>query len=146
MKAYLHIMKAVLLLSLVILGCASVAQNSGDIIRIKFSSLTRGYQELVSITSDSIKISHSQAGAEKIEKVRALKKDEWTEVVKSLQKVTLSEINALESPTNKRTYDGARHSTFTITTKSNQVFTHSFDNEEPHQKLVPLMNIIQNIK
>jgi hypothetical protein len=34
------------------------------------------------------------------------------------------------------------HSTITITTKSGEQFTHSFDDDDPHEKLKPLMREI----
>ena len=138
---YLHVMKFSLLILLA--SCSTIAQNSSDIIRIEFTSLTRGYQETIIITNDSIKVSKAQAREAKIDNARVLKKEEWTDLMKALQKVTLSEISELKSPTMKRAYDGARHSTITITTKTNQVYTHTFDNEEPHQMLMPLMKVLQ---
>jgi hypothetical protein len=138
---YLHVMKFSLLILLA--SCSSVAQNSSDIVRIEFTSLTRGYHETVIITNNSLKISKSQVSEPKIDKARMLKKEEWADIVKALQKVTLAEVSELKSPTMKRAYDGARHSTITITTKTNQVYAHTFDDQEPHQMLMPLMKALQ---
>jgi len=139
-------MKQWFLIMWLLFGCASVAQNSGEIVRIEFSSVSRGYQELVSITADSIKISKSQFGHPAVSKTQVFTNEEWTDVLKSLQNVALKEVNALESPTMKRAYDGARHSTITITTNSSQSYSHTFDDENPHQKLTPLMRIIEKKK
>src|SRR5258705_13264056 len=111
-------MKWSLLAVVLLAGCASVAQkqNSDHIMRIEFSSLTRGYQELVTFTSDSVKFSRTRAGQPKIAEAHALKKNDWQEILKTVQKITLSEIPELKSPTMKRSFDGARHSTITITT------------------------------
>ena len=135
-------MKWSLLAIILLVGCASVAQNSDHIMRIEFSSLTRGYLELVTFTNDSVKFSRTQAGHPKIAKAQALKKNDWQELVKAVQKITLSEVPELKSPTMKRSFDGARHSTITIITDSNQTYIHSFDDENPHEKLKALMNVI----
>jgi hypothetical protein len=137
-------MKLSLLLMVLIIGCASVAQQTSDVVKIEFTSLTRGYQETLVITRDSITYTKSGRGEAAIDQAGKLKnEEEWTALMNSLQKVTLSEIPGLKSPTEKRAYDGARHSTITITTKSNQAYSHTFDDEEPHQKLMALMKLLQ---
>ena len=135
-------MKWSLLAVVLLAGCASVAQNSEHIMRIEFSTLTRGYQELVTFTSDSVKFSRTQAGKPKIAEAHVIKKNDWQELLKVVQKITLSEIPELKSPTMKRSFDGARHSTITIITDSNQTYIHSFDDENPHEKLQALMKVI----
>jgi hypothetical protein len=137
-------MKWSLLAVVLLVGCASAAQqpNSDHIMCIEFSSLTRGYQEYVLFTSDSMKYTRTQAGHTKISKARELKKSEWKDLLKVAQKINLKEIPELKSPTMKRAHDGARHSTITIITDSNQTYIHTFDDENPHEKLKALMNVI----
>ena len=118
------------------------AQKTGDILRIEFNSLTRGYQQLVVITADSIKISTHARGTEEN---KSIKNKDWIHIIKPLKNVSLSDIAELKSPTMKRAYDGARHSTITITTKS-ETYSHSFDDEDPHDKLKPLLKIILDTK
>ena len=142
----MEMMKISLLLWCVIVGCASVAQQSSDVIRVEFSSLARGYQELLVMTSDSIQYSKTEMRQQPVNKPGKMTNEAWAEVIKSLQQVSLTEVPELESPSMKRTYDGARHSTITITTKSNQTYTHSFDDEDPHQKLKQLMKQIQKVR
>ncbi|MBI1767388.1 MAG: hypothetical protein HY015_04475 [Bacteroidetes bacterium] len=115
-----------------------LAQKTADIVRIEFSSLTRGYQELVVITADSLKATTPTQH-------KAIKNKDWTGVIKSLYGVHLNDIEGLKSPTMKRAYDGARHSTITIITKSGK-YSHSFDDEDPHEKLKPLMKVIHDTK
>lgn len=145
-RTYLQVMKSGLIIMLLSAACASVAQHSGDVVQIEFTSATRGYQESILITSDSIHFTKVQAGEPGIDKTRAIKKEEWSDLVAALQKVSLPEVPELKSPTMKRTYDGARNSTITITTKSNQVYAHSFDDENPHQNLMPLMKCIKRLR
>ncbi len=135
-------MKTIILGAILVAGYAVNAQNQNHIMRIEFSSLTRGYHELVIITSDSLKFSRTQASQPKVAKAHALKKNDWNDLVKALEKVTLSEIPELKSPTMKRSFDGARHSTITIATDSKQTYIHSFDDENPHEKLKSLMSVI----
>ncbi|HTH31553.1 MAG TPA: hypothetical protein VL946_09385, partial [Lacibacter sp.] len=73
-------------------------------------------------------------------------KEEWRTLMDCLKKVKLSEVPELKSPTMKRTYDGARHSTLTLITNETTPLTHSFDNEDANEKLLPLMKAIQKIE
>lgn len=119
-----------------------MSQNQEHIMRIEFSSLTRGYQEHITFTSDSMKYSRVQAGHPKVAKARALKKSEWEDLLKVVQKIDLKEMSELKSPTMKRSFDGAKHSTISVITDSNQTFSHLFDDENPHEKLKGLMSAI----
>jgi hypothetical protein len=51
----------------------------------------------------------------------------------------------LPSPTSKRAFDGARHSTITIETTLGKSYTHSFDDKNPHPGLMELMEAIVQI-
>ncbi len=135
-------MKSILLISILMAGYSVVSQNQENIARIEFSSLTRGYQEHVVFTVDSMKHTRVQAGHPKVSNARELKKSEWHDILKVVHKINLKEVPELKSPTMKRSFDGARHSTITITTNSNQTYIHSFDDENPHEKLKALMGVI----
>ena len=135
-------MKSILLASILMAGYSAVSQNQEQIARIEFSSLTRGYQEHVVFTIDSMKHTRTHAGHPKVSKARALKKSEWEDMLKIAHKIDLKGMSELKSPTMKRSFDGARHSTITVTTNSNQSYSHSFDDENPHEKLKGLMRII----
>jgi hypothetical protein len=43
----------------------------------------------------------------------------------------------------KRAFDGADSSEIVITLKDNTSYKHRFDNEDPHESLISLMNIIK---
>ena len=116
-------------------------QSTGSIIRIEFSSLTRGYQELIVITEDSIRISTQGRTKEN----KSIENQDWANIIKALKNVKPTDIAGLKSPTTKRAYDGARHSTITVMTKSG-TYSHSFDDEDPHEKLKPLMKVIHDKK
>jgi hypothetical protein len=135
-------MKSILFSSILLASCIAMSQNQEHIIRIEFSSLTRGYQEHVAFTRDSMKYSRVQAGRPKVAEARVFKKSEWEDLIKVAQKINLKEIQELKSPTMKRSFDGAKHSTITIITDSNQSYSHLFDDENPHAKLKALMGAI----
>jgi len=141
-------MKTVLFLLVCIASsCAVYPQKGSDILRIEFTSLSRGgYSKQVVITSDSINLSYSE-GREAIAKTteKLLNSTDWMRLVNSLKGVSIAEISDLTSPTMKRAYDGARHSSITLVTANGKSATHSFDDENPHQKLQLIIKVIQQL-
>jgi hypothetical protein len=130
------------------ISCLTLAARCQDttVTKIEFTSLTRGYHKQVLISADSlIAISAGRENDQKIVK-RKLAAGEWKELVKGVALVSLAQIPALQSPTWRRTFDGARHSTITISTREGKSYIHSFDDETPNEKLQPLMEIIIKIQ
>jgi hypothetical protein len=113
--------------------------------QIAYTTLTRGYQKHITISPDSLIITVEGREENKSYK-RQLSKDEWRALMDCLKTVKLSEVPELKSPSMKRAYDGARHSTLTLITTDTSPLTHSFDNEDANEKLLPLMRAIQKIE
>lgn len=133
-----------LLLTSGLIGCAVVSQKNNDVVKIEFSSLSRGYSKQISITKDSlIELSNNRSADVRTVR-RKISATEWEGLTQSLAAVSVAEMRSLQSPTTKRTFDGARHSTLTVTT-STGVGVHSFDDEQPHAKLQKLMNEISRL-
>lgn len=125
-----------------------VGQSQQDIIRIEFNSSTRGYREQISFTPDSIISVVENALTDTVPRSSARKtsQKEWTRILNCLSEVRLTEIETLESPTMKRAYDGASHSSIVITVNGGATFSHGFDDEEPHKKLKPLISEIHRYR
>jgi hypothetical protein len=123
------------------LTLAVFGQSKSEIVRIEFNSGTRGHTEQIILTKDSIISVEENFQKDKASPgvARKASAKEWSRVLDCLSGVRLTEIETLESPTMKRAYDGASHSSFIITTSDGSTFTHGFDDENPHQKLKPLM-------
>jgi hypothetical protein len=132
----------VMLFALATLGAR--CQDEHVITKIQFSSLTRGYQKEVFISADSLTTLINDRGQEKISK-RKLAAGEWEELVTTISKIDPTGITELPSPTSRRAFDGARHSTITIIAREAGPWTHSFDDELPHEKLQPLMDVLRKV-
>jgi hypothetical protein len=124
-----------------LVGCAAYSQKNNEVTRIEFTSLTRGYSEQTIFTKDSLITTILERGVEASSRKEKVKSQDWEDLLKSIQDLTLSEVSDLKSPTVKRTYDGAKHSTLSFTTPAG-VVSHSFDDRDPHEKLLPLMKIV----
>jgi hypothetical protein len=131
---------------MMMIGYFTVLQNTNEIAKVEFTSLARGHHETIVITRDSVNRSVNQRGELLTKKARTIKKAEWDCIIKSLANVSIHTIGELPSPTMKRSYDGALHSTITITTKSGDQFMHTFDDEDPHEKLKSLMGEINALR
>src|SRR5258708_8461408 len=105
-------MKSFLLFSLLINSI--FVQSTGSIIRIEFSSLTRGYQELIFITEDSIRISTQGRTKEN----KSIENQDWANIIKELKNVKQTDIHLFNSPTTKHAHNTSHHSSITIITKS----------------------------
>jgi hypothetical protein len=135
-------MKIRILLSVFLLVSLTVAEaQSNEVKQVVFTSLTRGYQKQILITPDSVKLNIS--GREVQSFHRKLRSGEWNTLLHCVRKTGMNTLPQLESPTMKRAHDGALHSSITIIT--DQEWTHSFDDENPNEKLVPLMKLIKKI-
>lgn len=123
-------------------------QDSNTVNMIEFSTLSRsGHYEHIIITQDSIFINITERRLNNVDTSysRKLKSNEWQAIIQSLENISLPEIPDMKSPTMKRAYDGARHSEIIISEKNSNSFNHLFDDENPHEKLNPLMNKIESL-
>jgi len=126
----------------------SSAQQESDVTRVEFNSGTRTQRQQVILTPDSIRIIREDFRVDQTPDVtdRAMPSNEWQNVISSLKDVRLTEIKNLQSPSMRRTFDGAAHGSLIITTRNGDTYTHGFDDEQPHRKLRGLMNAIQRIR
>ncbi|MEP2023743.1 MAG: hypothetical protein ABJH98_08180 [Reichenbachiella sp.] len=133
------------LLSLMILLSFSAQAQSTDVESIEFKSLSRVYFEHVTITADSLifRLKENHKNEEVINK-RAISKKEWKSILKDINSLSLESIPNLESPTMKRSFDGARHSSLKIITTDTS-YEHLFDDENPHKMLIPLLECIKRM-
>lgn len=134
------------LISLFTLLSIHLRAQPEDVLSIEFQSLSRNYFEKVLITSDSlVKRINKNRGSEEETETRIISKKEWKSLIKDLENMDFGQIQKLESPTKKRTYDGARHSTIKITT-TQAIYEHLFDDENPNRALDHLMKCIIQIR
>jgi hypothetical protein len=135
------------------IGCALLflttilwGQPQQTVTQIELSKISRGYQEDVRITPDSVFIlMDDSSGQPRVRHSRKLESQEWTRLVESLDDVQLTIIPSLPSPTMNRAVDGARHSTLTVTTSDGRSYPHGFDDEDPHEALQPLLKVLREI-
>jgi hypothetical protein len=132
---------------MVLLGISTVSarcQDENIVTKVEFTSLTRGHQKEVFISADSLIIYVSHRGENKMIK-RKLEAGEWDELLVSIPKINREELSTLPSPTSRRAFDGAKHSVIQIYGKDAGPWSHSFDDENPHELLHPLMDVIKRI-
>jgi hypothetical protein len=147
--AYISLMKTLkIFLPLMLLTLVVCAQTIKDVRQIEFSTSTRGSYKQIIFTPKEMIISEENRASSKGEERqnKKLKSAEWKNLCNTLKQVSISGIPELNSPTMKRSFDGARTSTITISTKDGKTWSHSFDNEEPNEQLQKLMNAITSLE
>lgn len=126
-----------LLLGAVAVRCQSVPAVQ----RIEYISMTRGYEKRVVMTPDSL-YHQVQGRGTAVDEKGLLPKGGWAQLKDAYTGVKPAELPSLPSPTMKRAYDGAMHSSITLYTSDGQAYTHSFDDEDPNDQLKKLMRAI----
>ncbi len=123
-------------------------QTSKDVQKVEFNSLSRdGNYEQIVITQNKLKFQKEKRRSKEKKQTycREFKEVEWKQLVQSMEHLKLDEIPKLKSPSMKRAYDGARHSEIIITTLDNQQFIHRFDDENPNELIMPLLQSILSL-
>ena len=131
------------ILTLVAFGTTS-AQSLEDITTIAFTKQTRGMLDEVVISRDSVEgfMENHRMPENSHHYATAIDESQWARLILTLKDVPLEDIDGLQSPTMNRAHDGAIHSSILITFKDGNTLTHSFDDENPHPDLKPLLDVI----
>lgn len=124
----------------------SGAQSLKNWSEISFQSQARsGHFKELRITQDSVHYRSGNLRSKNLQEVHeCLKRNDKKQLTKTLKALNQVDFERMEAPSNKRAFDGARHSQLNIKTATNQ-FDHYFDDELPHEKLVPLLKIMLNL-
>jgi hypothetical protein len=124
------------------------AQKQDDITAITLTKQTRGYVEEVVISRDSVHamIENHRAPEQSKHFDSSIDQDEWASVVMTLNNVDLPEVDGLQSPSTDRARDAAMQSTIVISFKDGKSVSHSFDDENPHPDLMPLLDAIKGFR
>jgi len=140
--------KAFLLCAMMVMTNGWVsAQQKESVKQIVFAKSTRGYEERIRVTPDSVvmRVEDFRADEKVKQSGRKLKAGEWRNVLKTLKHVPLKSIPDLPSAGMQRASDAALQGTLEITTTQQQVYTHTFDDEYPNPKLLPLLKAIKDL-
>ncbi|SHG55626.1 hypothetical protein SAMN04488109_0810 [Chryseolinea serpens] len=138
-------LKAFVLCALIMMTAGSLsAQQKEGIKQIDFTKSTRGYEERIRVTPDSVvvRIENFRADEKVQQSGRKLAAKEWRALLKTLKNVPFQTIPGLPSPGMQRASDAALQGTLQVTT-TQQTYAHSFDNEDPNAKLVPLLKAVK---
>lgn len=119
-------------------------QSLENITSITFTKQSRGYLDEVVISRDSVQgyVENHREPESARDYATAVDHDQWAKLMSALRDVPLESIDGLQSPTMNRAHDGALQSTITMSFKDGSTISHSFDNENPHPDLQPLLDVI----
>ena len=120
------------------------AQSAENITSISFTKQTRGFLDEVIISRDSVQgfVENHRVPEHSQQYATGIDSDDWSKLMVALQNISLADIDGLQSPTMNRAHDGGIHSNIVITFENGDSVTHSFDDENPHPDLRPLLDAI----
>lgn len=135
---------AALLWLLTLVASNGCAQSLEHITRVTFTKQTRGMLDEVVISRDSVEgfVENHRVPENSQQYATGIDDDQWAKLIMTLKDVSLEDIDGLQSPTMNRAHDGAIHSTIEISFMDGQSISHSFDDENPHPDLQPLLDAI----
>lgn len=120
------------------LNCASTKQKT-DFTEITYEAMTRGRSEKITIKENVVYYkTHLKSSTIK------LTEKQQEQLKKELLKVNLSEISNLKSPTNKRLFDGAMHTTVSVKKDTKEYISNTFDDTDPPSELNELCTLIKD--
>ena len=124
------------------------SQSPEDIKSITFTKQTRGFLDEVVISPDSVQgfTENHREPENARDYSTAVDTDQWARLMLALKDVPLEDLDGLQSPSMNRAHDGALHSTIMITFKDGETISHSFDDENPHPDLQPLLDAILELR
>lgn len=122
----------------------TAGQSLEEITSITFTKQTRGLLDEVVISRDSVEgfVENHRMPENSHRYANGIDQSQWAKLIMTLSDVQLQDIDGLQSPTMNRAHDGAIHSSIVITFKNGNTVTHSFDDENPHPDLKPLLQAI----
>ena len=133
-------------ITFLLIAWAQDVPHNQTIEKIEFTTLIRGAHEEVLIIKDCVSIVKQGFSDPQESRVQSkILNQDWQKLLSSIKEISLDSMRSFPSPTNKRAYDGAWHSSLVITTSDKKSYRHSFDNEEPDERLKPLMKAIREL-
>jgi hypothetical protein len=138
-----NLLALVLCLSMFNAISAQVQPKKIGLQKIEFLSVTRGYQE--SITVKKNKVTLKKSGIETLEKDFKIKPKDFQQLRYIVQQIDLKKINTLVAPSDNSKTDAAHQSHFTFYTHKGKYDSSVFDNYNSPKELQPLMQKIKNL-
>ena len=106
---------------------------------VELSYRTRGMQQFLYITRDSIEVKIN----DKISHYKTTK-TQWQNILKTFQKVKLNNITKLKRPSSKSSYDGALMAQLMVVTNRKEYNSVSFDHDTPPAELVKIIDAMKS--
>lgn len=128
-----------LLMAASIKTCSQETLQSENI-TVTYEAASRGGYTFISINSDSLVSQASRSPESK--SIKKTSEKNWKKMIGRLQKISVENLSNLKPPSDKRLYDGAAHTTLTVTKNGVTYATQSFDDDQPPKEIEALVKAI----
>ncbi|NMH28458.1 hypothetical protein [Flavobacterium silvaticum] len=122
-------------------GCSDAEKADWKDATIKYSAITRGFNQNIQVAFNKVSISKNQRGQETAV-TRDLTDAEKKSLYEAASKLDLDALGNYEAPSNKRAYDGAAIASLTIAYKGKTYGSKSFDHGNPPAELSGIINAL----
>lgn len=124
---------------------SGISNQAQENLMFTYEKMTRGFYEIIWITSDSISFSNNIKDL-KDKKTYNCPKEEWSKLLNLLQDFDVKTLPQLEAPSKMHQYDGAAMATLKINTKNEEYKTPIFDDGYPPKAIEALVNKVLSLK
>jgi len=123
-------MKNVLFIVLITL---LVSCGTQKIVSYEYNVIARGYKQSITVNKQNVEVTSNDISSENGVKRQTSETDPelWKTLQEASKKIELTEISALESPTNRRQFDGAMFAKLTLETLGSTYNSAGFDHGQP---------------
>lgn len=134
-------------LYLIVLGLVLVSCGAQKIVSYEYVVNTRGYNFSMVVNKKEIKESSDvEISKNKFsENIFITDSNLWKALKKGSKNIKLKEISKLDSPTNRRQFDGAMFANLIISTKDSTYRSASFDHGQPPAMLKVVVDSLVNL-
>lgn len=134
-------------LCLIVLGLLLVSCGAQKIVSYEYAVNTRGYNFSMVVNKKEIKESSDvEISKNKFsEGIFITDSNLWKALKKGSKNIKLKEISKLDSPTNRRQFDGAMFANLIISTKDSTYRSASFDHGQPPAMLKVVVDSLVNL-
>jgi hypothetical protein len=145
--ACINMRKALVTAAFVFCTMFTLHAQAPVVTQIELTKQSRGYQEAIRITADSVFVVAEDLKNSKpaLRYAREISDEDWTSLLSTIGSIKLKDIESLSSPTMKRASDAAMHAILKITTNDGSEYAHGYDDENPHESLQELRKKVREV-
>jgi heat shock protein HslJ len=120
------------------------AKKQESNIMITYRASTRGFYELITVSKDSLMVTHDRN--QQLKSTVKMPSTDWKDILVLIEEIELEILPTLEAPSKTHQYDAAAAATLEITANGKAYKTNVFDNGNPPKSIESIVNKVLSMK